>query len=317
MLRVLTYHRVAEPDRAPHLNPRLISASPLAFARQMQHVANHYRPVHLLDVLEAVETGRPLPPRSVLVTFDDGYRDFLEVALPILKTHRIPSVLFVPTAYPDRPDRAFWWDRLHRCLTDPAGSELVHPLLGKIPLRTQAERRIGLRAVLRQCKQIPHDEAMVLVEEIGELLGETDEDYASVLSWDELRGLPLHDVTVCAHTRWHPLLTRVNGARARDEIIGSQTDIEDWMGDGLPVFCYPDGAHDDTVVDIARKAGFVLAFTQVDGHGDLGTGDLLRLPRTNVTPRTTLPIFRLRLQRWFTHIDRWRHHHHPLRRQNA
>jgi len=317
MLRVLTYHRVADPDRDPHLNPRLISAEPDVFARQMQYLANHYQPVRLLDVLEAVESGRPLPRRAVLVTFDDGYRDFLEVALPILRSHRIPSVLFVPTAYPDRPDRAFWWDRLHRCCTDPIRPELVHPLLGSLPLRTTAERRAGLRAVLGQCKQVPHDEAMALVEEICAQLGERDDDYAAVLGWDELRGLGSHDVAVCAHTRWHPLLTRVTAARVREEIVGSQTDIEDWLGDGLPVLSYPDGAHDDTVVETARRAGFVLAFTQTDGHSDLRGGDLLRIPRTNITPRTTLPIFRLRLQTWFTHVDRWRHQQRPLRRQTA
>src|SRR5262245_66051523 len=99
MLRVLTYHRIAEASSALHLNPRLISASPEEFAAQIRFLASHYRVVGLEDVLVAFETHRPLPRRAVLITFDDAYRDFMDVAWPILQAHRVPATLFVPTAY--------------------------------------------------------------------------------------------------------------------------------------------------------------------------------------------------------------------------
>jgi len=307
MLRVLTYHRIADPSSALHLNPRLISASPEEFAAQIRFLATHYRVVGLEDVLVAFETHRSLPRRSVLITFDDAYRDFMDIAWPILQAHRVPATLFVPTAYPDRPERAFWWDRLYRCCTDPARPELVLPSCGPLPLRTQEERQVALRAAARLVKSHPHDHAMALVEEICEQLGEEDSGHHSVLGWDELRLLSRDGVSLCPHTQWHPLLTRVSGSRARTEISASLTDMRRELDDVLPAFAYPDGAHDDESVDIVRQEGFTLAFTQLDGHNDPRRTDRLRLYRTNITPRTNLRILRLRLQTWFSHIDRWRH----------
>ncbi len=310
MLRVLTYHRIADPKDAPHLDPRLISASPTEFARQVHFLAASYRVLSLEDVLVAFETRRPLPRRAVLITFDDAYRDFMEVAWPILQAHRTPATVFVPTAYPDRPERAFWWDRLHRCCTDPSRPALVLPRLGTFPLHTHEERMVAKRAAALLVKSLPHDHGTALVEEICDQLGEDDTPHPSVLGWDELRMIGRDNVSLCPHTQWHPLLTRVSPARARGEVSASMADMRRELGPVLPVFAYPDGAHDDDAVEVLHSEGFTLAFTQVDGHNDPRRSDPLRLRRTNITPRTTLPLLRLRLQTWFTHVDRWRHRAH-------
>jgi peptidoglycan/xylan/chitin deacetylase (PgdA/CDA1 family) len=312
MLRVLTYHRIAKATRYRHLNPRLISASPDAFGRHMRFLATHYNVVHLDQVIEAAAGGRKLPRRAVLITFDDAYRDFLEVAWPILHAHRLPATLFVPTAYPDRPDRAFWWDRMYRCFTDPRRVEFAANDFGiegtdTLPLHTTEERTRALHTVIEHFKRLSHDDGMHVVDRLCIELGDAERHYDSVLRWEELYKLTNKNISLCAHTRWHPLLTRVSAERARAEIVGSQSDLQREIGHVHPVFSYPDGAHDDTVVDIVRRAGFNLAFTQRDGHNNVRRADTLRLCRTNVTPRTTLPILRLRMQPWFARVDRWRH----------
>src|SRR5262245_12968027 len=98
-LRVLTYHRVDEPNANPWMDPGLISAAPEAFEAQMKYLAANYQPVSALDVIHAYETDRQhtLPDRAVIVTFDDGYGDFAKYAWPILKLYHIPTILFVPT----------------------------------------------------------------------------------------------------------------------------------------------------------------------------------------------------------------------------
>lgn len=308
MLRVLTYHRIADASCSAHLNPRLISATAEQFAAQMHYLARHYRVVRMEEVLGAF-AGRRLPRRAVLITFDDAYRDFMDIAWPILQAHQLAATVFVPTAYPDRPERSFWWDRLHRCCTDPGRPDLVLPSLGTLSLRTREERLTALHLAAALCKRLPHDHAMALVEEICDQLGEDASEYPDVLGWDELRLLEREGVTLCPHTQWHPLLTRVSPARARTEIAGSLEDMRRELSHVLPVFSYPDGAHDDDVVQAVREQGFTLAFTQLDGHNHPRRTDPLRLQRTNITPRTTLPLLRLRLQPWFSPIDRWRHRH--------
>ena len=94
LLRVLTYHRVesAEADHAPAPG---LGVSPDAFAEHMRYLRSHCRVVSVDEVLHALRAREGLPPRSVLITFDDGYRDFRLNAWPVLKSLGLPAILFV------------------------------------------------------------------------------------------------------------------------------------------------------------------------------------------------------------------------------
>ena len=108
-LTVLLYHRVVEPSAIGELDADMIDATPEAFDEQMSYLRRTFHPVAVEEVLEASGGGRPLPPDSVLVTFDDGYRDNFENALPVLRRHGIKALFFVATGY--ITDRAlFWWE---------------------------------------------------------------------------------------------------------------------------------------------------------------------------------------------------------------
>jgi peptidoglycan/xylan/chitin deacetylase (PgdA/CDA1 family) len=128
-----------------------------------------------------------------------------------------------------------------------------------------------------------------------------------VLGWEELRQLAKAGVTLGAHTQTHPIMTQIAPAEIQREIRGSQKALQREIGAALPIFCYPGGGHNDTVISILKQEGFVAAFTTLKGHNDLGSADLLRLRRTNITPRTTLPVFRFRLSRLGADLYRWLH----------
>lgn len=307
MLRVLTYHRVAPLREDTRLDPRLISATPEVFARQMAHLAKYYEVVSAETVLNSLETGVPLPRRAVMITFDDSYRDFGEIAWPILQRYRLPVTLFVPTAYPGNPHRAFWWDRLYCALCHSSQPELTGTPVGALPLGTREQRLMSLRRLQAHVKSIPHREAMQLVEEVCDGLPGVQPPLRTVLDWDELRKLAREGVTVASHTRTHPILTQLSREQIREEAEGSRQDLERELGAVLPLFCYPNGSHDDVVANIIREAGYEIAFTGLDGHNELGSTDPLRLRRTNITRRTSPAIFRLRLLRLFTYLDAWRH----------
>jgi peptidoglycan/xylan/chitin deacetylase (PgdA/CDA1 family) len=95
-LRVLMYHKVNDiPD-----NPTTVPVS--RFDEQLHQLSElGYEPVDLDAVLDFYTVGKPLPPKALLITFDDGYRDTLENALPVLRAHGFPAVIFVPVAYMD------------------------------------------------------------------------------------------------------------------------------------------------------------------------------------------------------------------------
>jgi peptidoglycan/xylan/chitin deacetylase (PgdA/CDA1 family) len=93
-LCVLMYHKVNDVDG------NTVTVPPSAFDEQMAQLAElQYTAVSLDDVIAHYVDRKPLPPRAVLITFDDGYLDNLENAAPILRRHGFPAVLFAPIGY--------------------------------------------------------------------------------------------------------------------------------------------------------------------------------------------------------------------------
>jgi peptidoglycan/xylan/chitin deacetylase (PgdA/CDA1 family) len=306
VLRILTYHRVAELQDTNCVDPRSVSATPSVFLSQMRHVADHYRPVSVTEVLDSIESGARLDERSVLITFDDAYADFLDFAWPILKQLRLPVTIFVPTAYPDHPEMPFWWDKLYHAFSSTTRRELVDTPLGALSLANQVERRRGLRMLQGYAKTMVTAEAQEMVDSIcRQLVGESI-CTSSVLSWDQLRALSKEGVTIGSHSRTHPLLDRLSAGEIRDEVRGSQMDLKREIGFSLPIFCYPNGDYNRAVVAILKKEGIVLGFTTIAGGNDLGSEDLLALKRIDITPRTSAPIFRIRVLRVAMALDGWR-----------
>lgn len=292
---ILTYHRVDEPGARPHLHPGLISATPDAFEAQLLELTRRANPIGIDDLRAAMRGDRPLPDRPVLVTFDDAYEDFAELAWPRLRRLGIPATLFVPTAYPGEPGRRFWWDRLSHALrttdrsTFEVGGVIDH-------LDGETARLATFRRLRTLIKATPHQAAMALIDTWCADLGLPDAP-SGVLDWDALRTLAAEGVTIAPHSRTHPLLTRVDPDALAAEIDGSRSDLEREVGPVPPVFAYPSGAHDDTVVRAVDRLGFELAFTTVRGLVDLRRPVPLRLRRINVGTGTSLGALRLQLIR--------------------
>ncbi len=306
MLRILAYHRVAELRDTPAVDSRSVSATPEGFARQMEHLARYYQVVSMPEVLKAVEKRTPLPKRAVLITFDDAYADFAEIAWPILKQFRLPATMFVPTAYPDQPERVFWWDRLYQAFAATSRITINVSHLGHLSLLPPEQKRRSLRAVQNRVTTLPHCEAMRLVDSLCAELGPSCVQGGSVLTWKQLRELALEGLTLGSHTRTHPIMTQVTPEQMREEVQGSQQDLQREIGACLPIFCYPNGNHNDTVLNVLREQGIRLAFTTLSGPNDLDSLDTLCLRRTVIMPRTTPAIFCLRLLRLGIHLDAWR-----------
>lgn len=295
-LTVLTYHRIEEPLGRPDRAPGLVSATPDELDRQMAYLAEHADVIDVDDLLAARRGTRRLGPRSVLVTFDDAVDDFAVHAWPVLRRHRIPVVLFVPTGYPDTHHRPFWWDRLHHALGQTTASSVTTPV-GPLHLRDDEDRRSAYRRLRDEVKQLPHGQAMELVDQVVSALGDPGST-TSVLSWAQLRELAADGVALAPHSRSHAMLDRVEPDQLRDEVEGSLHDLEQALGAGLhaaPLFAYPSGQHDPRVVETVAAAGYEGAFTTERGHNLLDDVDWYRLRRVNVGGRTQLPLVRAQL----------------------
>ncbi len=307
-LTVLTYHRVDDPEARPDLMPSLLSATPAAFAEQMASVARHAAPVALSDVLAALDRPALLPRRAVLVTFDDGYRDFAQHAWPTLRAIGVPVTLFVATSRSTDPTRPFWWDRLWAAMDRTIRTEPLETPIGALPIADRAAASTSMATIRTWLKGLDHDDAMHQVEMLIANLepGPADDRFApAMLGWDDLRRLAGEGVTLAPHTRDHPLLDRVTRERAVAEIEGSRSDLEREVGALAtipPALAYPSGAHGGEAVEAARQAGMRLAFTTDRGGNDLHRADPLRLRRINVGRRTSPALVRGQMV-WASTID--------------
>ncbi len=292
---ILTYHRVDEPGARPYLHPGLISATPPVFETQLLEIARRANPISVADLRAAVRGERRLPDRPLLLTVDDAYEDFAEHAWPHLRKLGIPATLFVPTAYPGDPTRRFWWDRLSHALRTTTRRALEIDGV-RLDLTDERSRLAAFRRLRGLVKSAAHERAMALVDGWCTTL-DAAEGPSGVLDWTSLRSLAAEGVTIAAHSRTHPLLTRVDPASLLDEIAGSRDDLERELGFVPEVFAYPSGDHNDAVVAGVARSGFELAFTTVRGHTDLRHVDQLRLPRINVGSGTSIAALRLQLIR--------------------
>jgi peptidoglycan/xylan/chitin deacetylase (PgdA/CDA1 family) len=295
-LAVLTYHRIDEPERRRDLDPALISATPAEFERQIRLISEQFRPLAAEELL-AVRAGRDrLPPRAVLVTFDDGYADFLAHAWPVLRRYRVPVTLFVTTDGRDDPASRYWWDRLHASLSATNRADLPASPIGPISLSSAAERRAVGGRLRAHLKGLPHEVAMDALEELLVDLGAAEPSGSpALLGWPDLRTLSAEGAAIAPHTRTHPVLTGVEPGRLVDEIDGSLGDLEASLGSVTPLFAYPAGGHDGRVAAAVERAGVRAAFTTVRGSNDFRRPDWYRLRRINVARRTRGPLLHAQL----------------------
>lgn len=295
-VRIVAYHRIDEPDAEPDLDPGLVSATPADFRAQMELVARRYHAISAETLLAAHRGERSLPPRAVLLTFDDGYRDFERNAWPVLRELGLPAVLFVPTAFPDADGPGFWWDRLHAALHRTRRDRLEVEGVGRLPLTNAAERRAAHRALRDRAKSLPHAAAMAWLDACIERLAELP-SLQRVLGWEALRKLAGEGLEVCSHGHLHALCTRLSPAELADDLTVSKARIESELGPDAPppVFAYPAAAVDRRAAEAVRHAGYRLAFGGGRGIDRLPLREPFALSRIPVH-RYATALFRAQLR---------------------
>ena len=278
-LSILIFHRVlAAPD--PLLPGEVDAAS---FDRICAWVAAWFQ---VLPLDEAVARLRrdDLPARAMAITFDDGYADNHDVAMPILKRHGLVATFYVATGFLD--GGRMWNDTVIESVRGCALPELALGHLAidgvkRLALHSDADRRLAIQALLGGLKYRPGQERNQLVQQVAELAAATLPGGLMMRS-DQVKALHAAGMTVGAHTETHPILLRLAPGAARREIELSRQKLEAILGEGVKHFAYPNGVpgrdlSDDTA-KIVRDLGFESAVTTGWGAARRGA-DLFQLPR--------------------------------------
>ena len=275
-LSVLAYHRVLPaPDPLRAGDPTVQQ-----FEARMRWVASTYNVLPLLDAVRALHDNR-LPPRALCITFDDGYADNHDLALPVLRKLGVPATFFVTTGYLE--GACMFNDAVIEAVRAAPGPTLdLRDLgFGLAAVGTDQERGQTVGRILAQLKyELPrqrHEIALAIAKRAG-----TAPPNGLMMNAEQVRALHDAGMEIGAHTVTHPILARISLERAREEMAGSRADLERITGARVRLFAYPNGSpgrdYRREHAALAKELGFEAAVTTARGAARPG-GDCYQVPR--------------------------------------
>ena len=261
---VLLYHRIASPA----YDPWDVAVSEAAFEEHLRYLTADCTVLPLGELIAAGRERR-LPERAVAVTFDDGYADNLERALPLLERHGVPATIYIATGYIESR-REYWSDTLLDALAGsgerPATLELDlggHRVAASTA--TEEERRQALLGVihpaLRACERPALESGIAQLREWAGLgdqpVGSAEDPLRRPMSAEELTRLNASEaIELGAHTVSHPSMTALSAEANREEVEGSRDYLEKLFGKAPVSFAYPFGDNNTRARKAVAEAGF-------------------------------------------------------------
>ncbi len=285
---VLMYHRIISSANLPATDssPGIIVPEG-DFEFQMRTLRQHFNPISLHEFEDHLIDGVPLPARSCLVTIDDGWIDNYETAFPILKKYSVPAVIFLPTDYISAT-RLFWQEEILMRLTWllRSGDETRLAALGGI---LQVDKPISsididdIRSYVLRLKASDDSFIQTHLQQLRAELapfGERDH-YNRYMSWDQVKEMSEAGISFASHAMSHRILCRLSDKECTDELTTSREIIEAEIGIKVRTIAYPNGDHDERVIELTRNAGYSVGFGTQSGLWSSDC-DPLSVPRMNI-----------------------------------
>ncbi|MBS8259021.1 polysaccharide deacetylase [Roseibium polysiphoniae] len=314
---IFMMHHV-RPARDDEYQPNLHLEITPEFLRQSieQIRGNGYEIIALDEAVDLLKSGYG-NQRYAALTFDDGYRDNLKIAYPILKELNVPFTIYVATGLVDR-ETELWWIALERIIGQNDEIRLSGETTGEaISCRTVAEKDACYEQLTRWLTQeVDEKQQRQIIRQLAERYDFDLADLADemMMTWDELRELaqdPL--VTLAAHTHAHHALARLGAADARSDIQRGIERMQQELGRKPKHFAYPYGnkiAVSKRDAQILSEAGFNSAVTTFPGLlKSVNARNPMLLPRVSLNGRFQDPYV---IDQYLTgapfalyHVARW------------
>ncbi len=244
-----------------------------------------------LDVAATRLADASLPPRAAAITFDDGYADNHDVALPILRKHGLPATFFIASGF---VDGGWMWndgviEAVRHCRGDALSTRGIAELgVEQLQVQTLETKREAIALVLGAIKYLPVDRRLEIVRALQDNAGvQPPTDF--MMTSHQLRELSRAGMQIGAHTVSHPILSRLDSDATRAEVIRGRDFLESTLQQRVGLFAYPNGQpgtdYSKETVQVVREAGFDAAFTTAWGAASRES-DHLQLPRFTPWDRT-------------------------------
>ena len=302
-ITILYFHGVAEANGATSWRPLRKRHSPQDLAEYIGVLSRHYHFVSLATVADMVSGRIPVQPYSLAITFDDGYRNSITHALPILKRHNVPATVFISTGHVESR-RPFVNDRLDYVVQNVPEDDSAFQIAGHevwLSTRSRSALEDSFKCLRRTAKSVcPDDEEYVrqttlfadtLEKKTGTRLADVFEqdDWTAVLTWREIEEVSEEEgVSFASHTVDHVRLGCVGADEARTQLLSSKRAIEEHVAGPCLMVSYPNGSYTEETLLLARECGYTCGVTTEEGLNRIGD-DVMKLRRVGLPINATIP----------------------------
>jgi peptidoglycan/xylan/chitin deacetylase (PgdA/CDA1 family) len=284
---VFNHHRIGD-ERACSYDRGIFSASAEQFEAQIAYIKRHF-PVLLPNQLaELIATKRPLTRMHAMITFDDGYLDNYEIAYKILRRHGVPAAFYLVSGYVGS-DTVPWWDEIAYAVRQCRKESLEVTWCAERPVMLEPDREAAIRTLVSAFKANSTRDASAALSELRSESGvEIKGEGRRFLDWDEAREMAGGGMEIGAHTRTHPIISKLSPEEQREELRSSKASLEEHIGRPVGTFAYPNGSQADFTRETMRlveEAGYSTAFSFYGGINRDGWREPFNLLRVSPDPR--------------------------------
>ena len=286
---VIYYHRIHKTRNPYNLVPSL-SIDLELFDLHIRFLSKKCNIIPLSDVVLYYKGVLKLPPRSVAITIDDGFKDNYDNAYPILKKYGAPATIFLTTNFIDT-NMLPWWDFAgyaakkleERSINNILGQRRSAPEIVKEAFIAYKRGVISVEELVDKLKRVGDAKRRAILKALEdsmepELLQIIPRQF---LSWAEIKDMSLNKIGFGSHTCSHSILTELTHEEVEREVSLSKGIIEKILGKEVDTLAYPDGMFDKKVIQVVRASGYTAAF-QTSRLGVLQNEKMHSLPRKRI-----------------------------------
>ncbi|MGL1931975.1 MAG: polysaccharide deacetylase family protein [Desulfotalea sp.] len=270
-ITILNYHLVTDEISA---FPDWCNLPLLQFTEQMKYLANHYDVIHLSEAITVLQEGKQRERPIAVITFDDGFKNNCDLALPVLKKENLPATIFLTTNFIDS-DNILWFGKLHDALSSSTKTDLNwNNMIYNIT--TPEDKSNTYRDLQKRLKKYHHSQ---LLEEVDYILSQLDDtsQNSTNQATSTYEMLDKHDIHTMlksgliefgAHTSDHAILSKLSTEEQKEQIQKSISTIEELTGKIDIAFAYPNGTPQDyssTTIKELIEANATCAMTTQSG----------------------------------------------------
>jgi len=256
-----------------------------SFEKQMRYIRNRYNIITVDDLVDSVKNGNDFDRPSIIISFDDGYRDNYDLAFKILEKNNIPAVIFLTTGLIESLN-APWIESIAYALQNTEKESVILPdLFGNSPIdiSTNKKKRDLWQMLFEKLHYLEHEQKIALVADTLNRIGANQSYYRVMLSWGEIQIMSKKRVSFGSHTVTHPNLNKMQIQNAMNEIEESKKTIEKELNQAVSIFAIPNGKTEDfneVLREYCKKIGFEGVVTTNFGYVT-SKSDPYNLPRVS------------------------------------